>query len=276
MSVFSSVITLNSLLAEPFDSEVLRTYGERLLCKVQQGRRKLAAHDWVEPQPVKFNFDSLYGPFSPSHAFYHKTLTPGIKLTEPQVTSSMKHFLDHEVEGEAGLARIKSFLEALLLESGISSGKLFDSLKTIQSYSVKAEESFSHQSSRRSIDLLFRWNSTDLNGVSEEFVVALENKLEHSITTGQLAAYRTHALSSVDGNKKQVVLNNDQVALIVLAKQFAGKNDKQLNRNKEWRKVTWIGLLRSWEKVLSQTNAHGCATDFARFRRALWLRCADI
>jgi hypothetical protein len=248
----------------PLNISVLNWYGERVQGLFCKGVRDLAKMTPPKAPPTEFGFGEpgLYGLDTEHHAFRHRNYLRGFRLLEPQVTSILQHLLDPESAGaDVGASRCRAFVEALFLASGASKELGNFTLDGIlHGVKVESEVFCTTGKDRGSLDLLISWTTAD--GFPRQ--LAIENKLGHHITPGQLPRYKQQILKNVGGNA-------DHAAFFVVAPEFAGKNAKAMRRNSNsWKPVTWQGLLRYWELTLVQQSCLDRDEDFPRLRRALW------
>jgi hypothetical protein len=268
---YKIVIAQIAIKITPWESDPLVRYGKRLEGEFFCGMRELAKMTPPQTPPVIFGFGSpsLFGPASKLHAFRHCNFMRGFRLLEPQITSILQHFLDTKTAGQTGINRCRAFLSALFRASGTNREEielfgLSGEGGQLEMLEVVSEENFTHAKSRRSIDLLIKWR---VHGKPR--LVAIENKLGHHITTGQLPSYKKKLLKDIS-NKEE------WIALFVIAPEFSGPNAIAMRRNKKWRAVTWWGFMRHWEQALTEQNFLDKDMDFPRLRRSLWTLGAGI
>ena len=103
------------------------------------------------------------------------------------------------------------------------------------------------------IDLLIEWQDSS----EQSYAVAIEAKLGHHVTTGQLSAYRNHLRK----------IPNERGRLVVVSPRRTGHADRSLRRNRDWHWMAWHDLLVAHERSLR--DEHDDRT-YLQFRRTLW------
>ena len=108
--------------------------------------------------------------------------------------------------------------------------------------------------------LTIKWtDSTD-----KCYAVAIEAKLDHVVTSGQLPAYLRHLKRKID-NKKRCL--KKRYLLVVVSPHLSAPIARALRRNQEWRWAAWRDLLLAHERALP---ADSDDEEYRRFRRTLW------
>lgn len=170
----------------------------------------------------------------------------GCKFTEPQFTKGFAYFLGVP-EREKRIWRTRALLRTLgAAELG----------KNMSEVEVTAE---ALTSGNKRIDLLIEWKDS-----SETcYAAAIEAKLGHHVTSGQLPAYRGH-LQNVPQERR---------LLIVISPRYEDvRGALQRQRSREWRWMAWRDLLIAHERALSGEYDDD---TYRQFRRTLWdqVRC---
>lgn len=254
-----SWVMLGLLVQPPWDEIPLKEYGKKIQDAFSKGIKKLASMKITSVQPIEFGFGTpgLYGPDTQMHAFCHHDYQKGFRLQEPQLTGAMKYLLSPSTAGrEVGVMRCRAFVKSLFRASGLADEmEAFDLPSMDGTLKVTAEEN--------RIDLLFQWSTAD----KSLRLVAVEVKLGHTVTSGQLPRYKGIV-------EKKGRSEGSCSKLFVLARHFDGINAKKLKLNKKWAPVTWWGLLRHWELELKLALANSDMKDenkdFPCLRRAMW------
>ena len=175
-----------------------------------------------------------------SHLFRAEPSVTWAKFTEPQLTKGFARFLN-DPETITRIERVRALLKALGM------AQLGDDMTQA---TVTAE---APTSGGKRIDLLIEWQDS----AERRYAAAIEAKLRHHITTGQLPAYRNH-LRKIAKKRR---------LLVVVAPQLTDRTDRSLQRNRDWRWTTWRNLLVAHERVLPIDCDE---TEYLRFRRTLW------
>ena len=178
------------------------------------------------------------------HLFRAEPIDWGVKFYESQFTKGFAHFLGVP-EQAARIGRTHALLKALGAAELISKG--------MSEVKVTAE---APTSSTKYIDLLIEWEDS----LGQPYAAAIEAKLDHSITSGQLPAYRNHL---------DQMVRQEHRLLIVVSPRLDRKIRTTLNhqRKGEWRWIAWRDLLIAHERALSG----GYDDDaYRQFRRTLW------
>ena len=163
----------------------------------------------------------------------------GTKFTEPQFTSGLAHFLNASGR-RVRIERVHAMLTALGVQPN---GRLHDVEATAE---ARTEE-------RRRVDLLIEWS----DGKGQRHAAAVEAKIGHQITEGQLKAYRDHLCERKFDGRHLVVVTPRRTEAI----------DDALRHNREWGWISWRGLLLAHERLL---RADYDDEAYRRFRSTLW------
>lgn len=194
--------------------------------------RKVGAHDLFAAFNVRRRF----------HLFRVQPLVPWLELLEPQLTKGIAHFLGNE-PGQCTTERVRAFLKAL--------GASEDFLTDFREPCVKSEAGIRD---RKRLDLLIKWGDC-----SQRRVVAVDAKIGHEVSEGQLQAYGTHL-----GDFK-----TDSRLLVLVGVRPTRNIEQALRDNPDWTWTTWHDLLIMHERCLSDDFDD---LEYARFRRSLWDR----
>ena len=164
------------------------------------------------------------------------------KFTEPQFTKGFEYFLDVPA---FRIQRVRALLTALGAEAFC---------EDMCDVTVKAE---ALTAGNKRIDLLIEW--TDSSEKRNRYAVAIEAKIGHHLTVGQLSAYRKHLK-----NRK---ISEECWLLVVVSPRRNAHTDKALLKNRDWRWMAWRDLLIAHERALPVE----CDNDaYLQFRRTLW------
>ena len=174
------------------------------------------------------------------HLFRAEPSVTWAKFSEPQLTKGFAHFLS-DPEPITRIERVRALLKAL------GAGALGDDMTQLM---VTAE---APTSGNRRIDLLIAWRDSS----ERPCAAAIEAKLGHHVTSGQLPAYRNHLRT----------IAKDRRLLFVVAPRLTTRTDRSLRRNRDWRWTTWRDLLIAYERALPVNFDDA---EYLRFRRTLW------
>ena len=184
------------------------------------------------------------------HLFRAAPIDWGVKFHEPQFTKGFAHFLFHGVpERIKRNERTRALLKALGVETALGIKLCKERSKAV----VKAEEPTSR---KKRIDLLIEWTDS-----SNRIAVAIEAKLGHHVTSGQLPEYREHL------QKKKVP---EECRMLIVVSPRHDKNTRRALRRQrkgEWRWIAWRDLLIAHERALSGDYDDDA---YRQFRRTLW------
>lgn len=215
--------------------------GERLSDAVEVAIRRGALSfaktlDWNQGY---FALERVFGLNRRLHLFRAEPVV-WVKFTEPQFTKGFEYFLDVPA---FRIKRVRALLAALGAE------ELCEDMCDV---SVTAE---ALTAGNKRIDLLIEWKDSSKN----RYAVAIEAKLGHHVTVGQLSAYRTHLK-----NRK---ISEERWLLVVVSPRRTTRTDKSLQDNRDWRWMAWRDLLIAHERALPVE----CDDDaYLQFRRTLW------
>lgn len=174
------------------------------------------------------------------HLFRAEPSVSWAKFTEPQLTKGFARFLD-DPEPITRIERVRALLKAL------GAAELGDDMTQV---TVTAE---APASGNRRIDLLIEWRDSS----DRRYAAAIEAKLGHHVTSGQLPAYRDR-LRKIAKRRR---------LLVVVAPGLTGRTERSLRRNRDWRWTAWRDLLIAYERALP---ADFDDAEYLRFRRTLW------
>ena len=162
-------------------------------------------------------------------------------FTEPQLTKGFAHFLNAPESGTR-IRRVRALLK------GLGAAKLGNDMSSDVKVTAEAPTA-----GNKRIDLLIEWTGS----TNERYAVAIEAKLGHVVTSGQLPAYRVH-LRNVAKERR---------LLAVVSPHLSDHTAGALRRNREWRWAAWRNLLLAHERALP---ADSDDEAYLRFRRTLW------
>ena len=161
-------------------------------------------------------------------------------FSEPQLTKGFAHFLN--AGGDVTqIERVRALLKAL------GAAELCNDISGV---TVTAE---APTSGNKRIDLLVEWKDT----AEQDYAVAIEAKLGHHVTSGQLPAYRHHLRK----------IAKERRLLVVVSPRLTRQTDKSLERNRDWRWTRWHDLLVAHERALPVVFDDDA---YLQFRRTLW------
>ena len=174
------------------------------------------------------------------HLFRAEPSVSWTTFTEPQLTKGFAHFLNAS-RRVVRTERVRALLEAL------GAGELSEDINEAV---VTAE---APTSGGRRIDLLIEWRDSS----ERQYAAAIEAKLGHHVTSGQLPAYRNHLWK----------VAKERRWLAVVAPRLTARTDRTLRRNRDWRWVAWRDLLVAHERSLPDEYDE---IEYLQFRRTLW------
>ncbi|MDE0172730.1 MAG: PD-(D/E)XK nuclease family protein [Defluviicoccus sp.] len=198
---------------------------------------------FVEPPQWPRGVSAVESAFALSrrrHLFRAEPSVTWATFTEPQLTKGFAHFLDAD-DQTARTERVRALLKAL------GAAQFIDDIGEV---TVTAEAAIS---GNKRIDLLIEWRDSS----RQNYAVAIEVKLGHHVTTGQLSAYRTHLRK----------IPNERRRLVVVSPRLTGRTDRSLQRNRDWRWIAWHDLLVAHERSLDDEHD---SVEYHQFRRTLW------
>lgn len=231
---------------EPIWSEgrpALASLGEALSNALAMALRRDAL-SFQEPPDWSGGSSSMYSVFGLDrrHHLFRAEPIVWAQFTEPQFTKGFAHFLGVP-EREKRIWRTRALLKALgAAELG----------KNMSEVEVTPE---ALTSGNKRIDLLIEWKDSS----ERRCAAAIEAKLGHHVTSGQLPAYRGH-LQNVPQERR---------LLIVISPRFSAdvRDALQRQRSREWRWMAWRDLLIAHERALSGEYDDDA---YRQFRRTLW------
>lgn len=205
------------------------------------------------PRP-RFLNDRLHGffgePTRRGHFLSVEPLTWGFRLTEPQATGGLAHFLGADPSG----GRIRALLSSLdAVEPGaeLEEARIAAEATSRTYCSSKSKRGQRKAGPARRIDLLVTWRQAGVRRA-----LAIEAKFGADFQDAQLSTYRRELRKEFGPTR-----------LVLLALGGREKDRKKTARNADWALVSWRTLLIRLERALSDDNQ-----EFARFRRTLWSR----
>jgi hypothetical protein len=246
---------INFSISSPvWSTEVLVRIAPRLQSELALGMKLLG--EIGKPAPwwdALRSFSSVFGELDGNHFFSVRLRDQGYRLTGPQLSKALAAWLSPEGAHPPGAkARCVAFITALRTLTAHSETVVARiSEADLVNLKVQAEYRIPRTLGPMRLDLLLSW------GVRQENKMAIECKLDHHLTKGQLSA-PTKALGSAE--------------YFVIAKGSKKFDEPHLRRNKRWRLVEWRPLLIWWNSLLpSQTGEH-TDIDFIKFLRTFWER----
>ena len=174
------------------------------------------------------------------HLFRSEPSVIWATFTEPQLTKGFAYFLNAH-DPTARTERVRALLKAL------GAAQLINDISEVM---VTPEAA---TSGNKRIDLLIEWRDS----FEQSYAVAIEAKLGHHVTTGQLCAYRNHLRK----------IPNERRRLVVVSPRRTGHTDRSLQRNRDWRWMAWHDLLVGHERSLRDDHDDRA---YLQFRRTLW------
>ena len=180
-----------------------------------------------------------------SHLFRAEPSAPWARFTEPQLTKGFAHFLNAP-ESDIRIKRVCALLKSL------GAAELGNDMSSDVKVTAEAPTA-----GNKRIDLLIKWTDS----ANERYAVAIEAKLDHDVTSGQLLAYSDH----LDNCKCKVA--KERRLLAVISPHLSDRTAGELRDNPEWRWAAWWSLLLAHERALSDAFDD---EEYRRFRRTLW------
>ena len=226
-------------------SSALASLGETLSNVLAMAIRR-GGLPFQEPPDWSGGLSAMYSVFGLNrrHHLFRAEPIVWAQFTEPQFTGGFGHFLGVR-ERIKRIERIRALLKALgAAELG----------KDMSEVEVTAE---APTSGNKHIDLLIEWKDS-----SETcYAAAIEAKLGHRVTSGQLPAYREHLHRNLN-------VMEERRLLVVISPRYADvRNALQRQRKGEWRWIAWRDLLIAHERALSGEYDDDA---YRQFRRTLW------
>lgn len=195
---------------------------------------------WANPRPA---IDSVFRTDLAHHLFRADPIA-WVQLTETQITGGFVRFLN--APGKLGrLARTRALLTALgvRLHDGVQTFEVRDEVQT---------------RTRKRIDILVEWK--DSSGI--RCAAAIEAKVgDNGVSPGSLHAYRNHL--------ERLGYTRQRRQLIFVSPRLHKKSHRALQRNREWRWVSWQDLFLTYDRALDGTHDD---EEFRQFRRTAWNR----
>ena len=179
-----------------------------------------------------------------SRLFRAEPSAPWARFTELQLTKGFAYFLNAP-DSDTRIARVRALLK------GLGAAELGNDMNYVK---VTAEAS---TAGNKRIDLLIEWTGS----ANERYAVAIEAKLDHVVTNGQLRAYSDH----LDNCKCKVA--EERRLLAVVSRHLSDHTAGALQNNPEWRWAAWRNLLLAHERALPVDSDDEA---YLRFRRTLW------
>ena len=184
--------------------------------------------------------ESVFALKRQAHLFRAAPSVTWATFSEPQLTKGFTRFLN-DPEPVVRIERVRALLNAL------GAAELGGEMTQVM---VTAE---APTSGNKRIDLLIEWRDSS----ERPCAAAIEAKLGHHVTSGQLPAYRNHLRK----------IAKDRRLLVVVAPRLTARTDRSLRRNREWRWTTWRDLLIAYERALPVDFDDA---EYLPFRRTLW------
>ena len=174
------------------------------------------------------------------HLFRAEPSISWATFTEPQFTKGFAHFLN-DSRRDVRIERVRALVTAL------------GAAELVGDMGEAAVTAEAPTSGGRRIDLLIEWRDSS----ERQYAAAIEAKLGHHVTRGQLPAYRNHLRRVAKECRR----------LVVVAPRLTGRTDRSLRRNRDWRWVAWRDLLVAHERSLPDEYDE---IAYIQFRRSLW------
>ena len=220
----------------------LALFGDRLSDAVAVAIRRKAlplvgVPDWPQGELAVKNAFALNRRL---HLFRAEPSVSWTTYFETQLTKGFAYFLNASRRVER-VERVRALLKAL------GAAEL---VKDVSEAAVTAE---APTSGGRRIDLLIEWRDSS----ERQYAAAIEAKLGHRVTSGQLPAYRNH-LRKVAKERRW---------LVVVEPRLTARTDRSLRRNRDWHWAAWRDLLVAHERSLPDEYDE---IAYLQFRRTLW------
>ncbi len=180
-----------------------------------------------------------------SRLFRAEPSAPWARFTEPQLTKGFAHFLNAP-DLDIRIKRVRALLKSL------GAAELGNDMSSEVKVTAEAPTA-----GNKRIDLLIEWTDS----ANERYAVAIEAKLDHVVTSGQLRAYSDH----LDNCKCKVA--EERRLLAVVSRHLSDHTAGALQNDPEWRWTAWRNLLLAHERALSDAFDD---EEYRRFRRTLW------
>ena len=242
-----------------FSPETLEWNYLRLLGSIRGGLAP--PNKLLEADRRKFDRDILrnvYGDFNASnHMFNAAPLDWGFRLTEPQITKALAHFLS---KPDMKAARLRAFMETFGVE--IPKDIALLEAASIEAESESTENDRQGRVKRRGridIEILYDLDPNKAKEKPFQKGLIIEAKLGHQVTREQLKNYR------ITSNKRA-----DFPEHFILAQHDGDEKRLHHKQRNKWSVVYWDRVLIAFEKQLVDIGDFD--EDFRRFRRTLWKR----
>jgi hypothetical protein len=175
-----------------------------------------------------------------------------LRTLEPNFTKGLVQFLSPAVAGMPAAERTRCFVAALF-HAAHQSFPLEMLLRPRGDLLVEAEALAPHNEQKRRIDLLIRWTDHNRNA----HCLAAEVKFNAPVSLDALDAYSAFARQVAGAPERaHLFLVTPKVRPLVVSEQG-------------WQQVTWLSLLRHWERRIATLPID---ENFLLFRSALWQR----
>ena len=197
------------------------------------------------------------GPREPHHGLgVHNHYFGGFHALEPHYTKTLARLLSPADGGCAAVERANSFITALHLAGRqLISPDLTVDCKAAELTS-EAEVALTHHQGQGRIDVLLRW----IDANDQRHALVVEAKFDAPVRDGTLSAYRAFARRTCGARSR--------LHLFLVVNRI---DPDATRKNRDWRQVTWLSVLRQWERRLAESpQAH--SDEFVHFRSALWHR----
>lgn len=191
------------------------------------------------------------GPRGDNHglaAYFPELLRP----LEPHFTRRLAHILSPELSGVTAIQRTQTFISRLFDAAGapFPAEQLPHAGKNLL---VEAEARVPNDERKRRIDLLINWTDWQNNA----HCLVVEAKFDAPVRPDAMRVYSGFALQTSGAPTRTHLF-------LMLKKQRPLVVD-----DLSWRQVTWLSVLRRWERHLAVMPLD---QDFVHFRSALWRR----
>ncbi len=237
-----------------YDANLLRVLGHTLHPDIDEftcrrGHQAIERQRWANGQKYLGQF---FGFFDQRDHFFRSDPIHWARFSEPQITKGLVYFLTEPGLDEAtARGRFQSVLQALDIAV---SGRVFDQ---------RASAELLIRGGKR-IDIYLEWKTEE----GEFCNAAVEAKFGHKLTSGQLPEYRRYAINRHPEQSK----NTGRTHLIVLAPKRRSSKLAGMDRNREWRFVSWQSFLIKLSKELPSAGQY---KDFNRYLRSVWREAYD-
>ena len=222
--------------------QVLVLFGERwsdaLAVAIRKGTlRFVETPDWSQGFLA---VESTFALKRRLHLFRAEPSVTWATFSERQLTKGFAHFLNAPEPVER-IERVRALLKAL------GAAELGDDMREV---TATAE---ALTSGNKRIDLLIEWQDSS----EQHYAAAIEAKLGHHVTSGQLPAYHNHLRT----------IAKERRLLVVVSPRLTSRTDRSLQRNRDWRGIMWRDLLIGHERSLKDDYDDAA---YVQFRKTLW------